>query len=59
MGLPLNKGITKSFGFTCKWYNKPNSFFNNLCKMVAFEIIAPKMESPSIGATSERPLVVA
>jgi hypothetical protein len=38
------KGNTKSFGFTCEWQNKPNSFFNILCKMVAFhEVIAPKM----------------
>jgi hypothetical protein len=36
------KGSTNLSNFTCKWQNKPNSFFNNPCKMVAFEVIVPR-----------------
>ncbi len=51
LGLPPSQGYTKSFGFTCKWQNKPNSFFNNMCTMVAFNVTAPKMESSTDVAT--------
>ncbi len=42
-------GNIKSSNVTCKWWNKPNSFFNNPCKVVSFEVTTPKMESSSIG----------
>jgi hypothetical protein len=34
-------------GFTCKWWNKDNSFFNNPYKIVLFKVTRPKMESSS------------
>jgi hypothetical protein len=59
MGLPPSQGqYVKSFGFICKWQNEPNSFFNNPWKMVAFEVIAPKMESSSISVVSIKPSLV-
>jgi hypothetical protein len=49
MGLPPTKNNTMSFNFTNRWHNKNNSFFNNLCKITSFDVIAPKMElSPSL-----------
>jgi hypothetical protein len=40
------KSNIKSIGFTYEWQNKHNSFFN-MCKMVTFEVITPKIESSS------------
>jgi hypothetical protein len=45
------KGNKQCSGFTCKWWNKDSSFFNNLCKVALFEVIGPKMES-SLATTS-------
>jgi hypothetical protein len=44
--------------FTCEWRNKPNSFFNNMCKVATFEFIVPKMESSSISVGSIKALMV-
>jgi hypothetical protein len=48
----------KDYYFTCEWQNKPKSLFGNICKVVTFELIAPKMESSSTGVVSVKPLMV-
>jgi hypothetical protein len=59
MGLPPSQGqYVKSSGFTCKWHNEPNSFFNNPWKVVAFKVITPKMGSSSISVVLVKPSLI-
>jgi len=48
------------YNFTDKWWNKDNSFLNNLFKVTSFEVIAPKVYSSpsSIVVASIMPLTL-